>query len=360
MRTTGLKIAAWSALLGALALTAAWPRESRACTSAIVSGAITRDGRPILWKHRDTSAGHNFMARVEGREGRHGYVALYNGGDSLLAEAWMGLNDAGFAIMNTASYNLAPDTASVKDREGIVMRLALERCRTLDDFETLLDTLPRPLGVQANFGVLDASGAGAYYETDDYHATKFALEDAAGGYLIRTNYSCSGTCDGGRGYIREANARHLTEAAAARRDITPELLTDTVSRSFYHSLEGRDMSETSAPYIVDLDFVPRATSTATIAIVVDPDPAKSIMWTALGYPPAAVTDAVTLDSIPEAMQPDRKLGWESRACLEAMERKALIFDIRRGNGPSYINVGRLRAINDACREQSLKNYRSNK
>lgn len=84
-------------------------------------------------------------------------MALYNGGDSLLAEAWMGLNDAGFAIMNTASYNLAPDTASVKDREGIVMRLALERCRTLDDFETLLDTLPRPLGVQANFGVLDAS-----------------------------------------------------------------------------------------------------------------------------------------------------------------------------------------------------------
>ena len=65
-------MAAWAALLGTLALTAASPRESRACTSAIVSGAITRDGRPILWKHRDTSAGHNFMARVEGREGRHG------------------------------------------------------------------------------------------------------------------------------------------------------------------------------------------------------------------------------------------------------------------------------------------------
>ena len=31
----------------------------------------------------------------------------------------------------------------------------------------MLDTLPRPLGVQANFGAMDRTGHGAYYETDD-------------------------------------------------------------------------------------------------------------------------------------------------------------------------------------------------
>ena len=29
--------------------------DAAACTSAIISGSLTADGRPILWKHRDTS-----------------------------------------------------------------------------------------------------------------------------------------------------------------------------------------------------------------------------------------------------------------------------------------------------------------
>ena len=35
------------------------------------------------------------------------------------------MNDAGFAIMNTASYNLKNDTVSVMDKEGAVMAIAL-------------------------------------------------------------------------------------------------------------------------------------------------------------------------------------------------------------------------------------------
>ena len=98
--------------------------------------------------------------------------------------------------MNTASYNLAPDTAAFKDNEGVVMRLALEQCRTLDDFEKLLSSLPKPMGVQANFGVLDAEGKGAYYETDDYTFKRFLLDEEPSGIIIRTNFSYSGEKDG--------------------------------------------------------------------------------------------------------------------------------------------------------------------
>ncbi|MDE6225039.1 MAG: C45 family peptidase, partial [Muribaculaceae bacterium] len=143
-------------------------QASIACTSAIISGKVTKNGRPLLWKHRDTGNEQNFIARVAPEGNKYGFVALYNGGDSLLESAWMGMNDAGFAIMNTASYNLMPDTAKFVDQEGVVMRKALETCRTLIDFENLLASLPKPLGVQANFGVLDANGNGAYYETDDH------------------------------------------------------------------------------------------------------------------------------------------------------------------------------------------------
>ena len=127
--------------------------QSIGCTSLIAAGRATLSGRPLLWKHRYTSASNNFIARVEADSvsGAIGFTALFNGGDSLLAEAWMGMNDAGFAIMNTASYNLAPDTAAVRDREGYVMSAALRCCQSVNDFELLLHELPKPLGVQANF-----------------------------------------------------------------------------------------------------------------------------------------------------------------------------------------------------------------
>ena len=30
------------------------PIEGIACTSAVITGKVTTDGRPLLWKHRDT------------------------------------------------------------------------------------------------------------------------------------------------------------------------------------------------------------------------------------------------------------------------------------------------------------------
>lgn len=326
---------------------------SLACTSAIFSGSVTRSGRPMMWKNRDTSAADNFVARVDGR-GPYGYVALFNAGDSLLTEAWMGMNDAGLSIMNTASYNLAPDTAKLKDREGIVMARALSTCRSLADFEHLLDTLPKPMGVQANFGVIDADGNAAYYETDDYTYRRFLLDDAPEGYIIRTNYSVSGTPDTGYGYIRFDNAAHFIAPAAAQRSVTPALCTDSISRSFYHALTGRDMTLTDDPYIVDLDFVPRASSTASV-VIEGCTPDEMVMWTVAGYPPAGHVQPVTLRSVPESLQPD-PATWRSPEWDAANRRKAEIFDIRRGNGPKYINLDALRRIDAAQRALSTAAY----
>lgn len=325
------------------------------CTSAIISGKVSRTGRPLLWKHRDTGTEHNFVERVAPRDGAYGYVALYNGGDSLLTEAWMGLNDHGLAIMNTASYNLAPDTAKVKDREGIVMSRALSSCATLADFENLLDTLPKPLGVQANFGLIDSEGNGAYYETDDFTYRKYPLEEADEGFIVRTNYSCSGSCDGGYGYIREQNARHFIAPAAARADVSPELLTDTVSRSFYHSLIGRDILESTDRYAVDQDFIPRALSSASIVIEWDADPAASVMWTEIGYPPASYVKAVTVDDVPSDLRPDPST-WRSPMCDSVLTLKHRIFDISRGSGPRYVNLDVIREITPRLRKLSMEAY----
>ncbi len=244
-------------VLAAIYILTALGTHTSACTSAIVGADRTLDGRILMWKHRDTGTEHNFVDRVAATDSTLAFVALFNGGDSLLLEAWTGMNEAGFAIMNTASYNLAPDTAVIKDREGIIMRRALEKCRSLADFETLLDTLARPMGVQANFGVIDTSGNGAYYETDDRSYRKYSIEDTDSHVLLRTNFSVSGNDTDGMGYIRYENASHLLEPYIATSTVTPEVFTEQLSRSFWHSLLGRDFAAGGDKWVVDQDFISR-------------------------------------------------------------------------------------------------------
>lgn len=334
-------------------------QASIACTSAIISGKVTKNGRPLLWKHRDTGNEQNFIARVAPEGNKYGFVALYNGGDSLLESAWMGMNDAGFAIMNTASYNLMPDTAKFVDQEGVVMRKALETCRTLIDFENLLASLPKPLGVQANFGVLDANGNGAYYETDDHNFTRFLLENAGEGFLIRTNYSVNGKEDGGYGYIRENNARYWIEPHAVSRDIIPELFTEGISRSFYHSLIGRDFMNSGDRWAVDQDFVPRKSSSASIVIegmLPDETPEDMTMWSVVGYPPVSHVHAVTINDVPEELQPTL-LGFKSPYCQETIDRKNEVFSIKRGSGSHYLDLFKIKEYEPEQLRLSEESYK---
>jgi hypothetical protein len=53
------------------------------------------------------------------------------------------------------------------------MKLALQTSRTLEDFENLLKSIPKPMGSDANFGGIDAFGGAAFYETGNFHFKKF-------------------------------------------------------------------------------------------------------------------------------------------------------------------------------------------
>ena len=68
-----------------------------ACTSVIISGKYTADGRPIMWKHRDTSNENNKLVYVT--SGMYTYIAMVNTGEKELTAAWMGMNIKGFCIM---------------------------------------------------------------------------------------------------------------------------------------------------------------------------------------------------------------------------------------------------------------------
>lgn len=324
---------------------------SLACTSAIISGALTRDGRPILWKNRDTSHLVNYVAITEATDSTHAYVALYNSQDTIAAEAWIGYNDAGFAIMNTASYNLNHPADNWKDREGFLMTKALAYCTTVDDFQILLKSLPKPLGVEANFGVIDAYGNGGFFETDDLNFTFYPL-DNQNRIIIRTNFSVSGG-DGGLGYVRYDNACHLLAPHIDNSDISPELLTDSLSRSFYYSPDSSDKS--TEEIVLDKDFIPRHSTSASIAIegVNSPDETNQmVMWTLMGYPPCGITQPVTLDSLPDNLIADDLGG--CKASRDNLLLKEKVF-YKKGR-QWFIKMPELQHISNKNKTKSLNNY----
>ena len=271
--------------------------EAAACTSAVVSAARSATSHAMLWKHRDTGVRHNFIARREATDSTMAFVALFNQGDVALSEAWVGVNSAGFAIMNTATYNMAPDTALVKDREGLVMAEALGRCVTVDDFEALLERLPRPAGIQANFGVIDARGGVAYFEAWDHGFRRYEYADSVG---VRANYCHSG------GEKRLGLQREITavNTVNARQLIKPELFTDTLSRRLWDNRAGCDMLDTGLSTVADKgDFIPRATSTASVVIETGPRREDVRLHVILGYPPCGVTRTFGFDDIPSELTP---------------------------------------------------------
>lgn len=271
-----------------------------ACTSAIISGKVTPDGRPIMWKNRDTGNLENCVRYMKGE--KYGFIAITSYDDNPKS-VWMGTNDTGFAIMNTLSYNLNEDEGEGSSvRNGSVMKRALEICATVADFRHYLDTLSRPMNVRTNYGVIDTQGNGSYFEVNSTSYVEYDVNDplvAPHGFIVRSNYSFSGQLNEGAGYVRYQEAQEKLFTASASGEITPRWLFSNLSRSFHNPLLGIDLKdgkhnkpETSG-WFVEQDFIARQkTSCAVVIQGVRPgeDASFTTMWTVIGYPP--VTPAV--------------------------------------------------------------------
>jgi hypothetical protein len=322
--------------------------ESFACTSAIITGKITPDGRPLLWKHRDTGEDNNRIQFFKGK--KYDFLGLVNSPDTS-GIVWAGTNSAGFSIINTASYNLKEDNIKEMDMEGVIMFEALSQCKNLEDFEKFLNNRKKPLRVEANFGVIDAEGGAAYYEVNNQKFTKVDANDpkiAPEGYLIYTNFSYTGRMNEGMGYIRFRTASDIVSKQAPFRNITPQWIFNNLSRSFYHSLLGIDLlkpefsPEKGSGWVIDQDFIPRKISTASIVfqgIKKGENPEMTIMWTILGYPPAGIAFPLWVkagENQPSVMVKSSNSN-NAFACDQALRLKNLTFSLKRGNGSKYMN-----------------------
>jgi hypothetical protein len=338
---------------------------AEACTAVIISGKSTPDGRPILWKHRDTD---NFQNAIKYfGDGKYNSIGLINSDDPEGREVWAGYNSAGFAIINTASYNLiGKDTVKLKDQEGVIMREALKVCATVGDFENFLRERAKPLGVEANFGVIDAKGGAAWYETDNFQFKKLDVNDPAVapmGYLIHTNFSFTGDPKRGSGHIRYKTAEDLFYQAAQQNNLTVRFILQEVSRSLWHSLIQTDLKSLELradeqKFVHFTDFIPRYSSTASVAIqgILPGEKTElTTMWTILGFPLTSVVFPVWLNQ--GNNQPDLltlNAGQVAPLCDLALTLKKKVFPVVQNYGGSYLNLSVLYNEEESGLMQILK------
>lgn len=326
------------------------------CTSAIIYGKAALNGRPLLWKHRDSNANENKLMYFKGA--KYDFIGDVNVKDTLANSVWMGSNATGFSIMNTASYNV--DTINTnnlpRERDGYVMKRALAECATLADFEALLNELVGKWGVASNFGVIDAQGGAAYYEVDYKTYKKFDVNDPAiapDGYLLRTNYSVSGKDLKGQGYIRYETAKEIfSEHFDKNKNICVSFLLKTADRNMLHSLTRDDVYKMDLPQdttdkkiIAFRDFIVRYSSISTMVIQgVKPgeDPALTTLWTVLGFPVTTLVTPVWVaagEKMPSVTIGEK--GVTAPINKRSLQLKAKCFPMTYGHGPDYLNVSAL-------------------
>ena len=277
------------------------------CTAGVASGKATTDGRPLLWKTRDTNAIDNEV--IWNTSGRYHFVSVISAGSP--ESSWMGANEKGFAIINTASSDLGsaqsgpPDTASERSGlgNGTLMARALRECATVEEFEALLKATNRTGRQTAtNFGVIDATGAAAFFETAGDQYWRYDAANTEKGYILRTNFAINGAREGL--HARPYSMDRYLQTDQLMRDF---FLTDRIDFKEIVKIQVRSFGDTLGnlvplPITESIEGHPpgyyphgssiNRNSSVSFSVIqgIRPgeDPRLSTMWTILGQPSTGI------------------------------------------------------------------------
>ena len=323
------------------------------CTLAVISGRASANGRPLMWKNRDTSDPNNKLMAFKGP--KHDFVAVVISEDAAAAEVWGGQNAAGFAIMNSQADDLG-DAAKKLDGagNGAFLKLALGACATVREFEDLLVREKGKWDLAANFGVIDAEGGACFFETRRDSFVKFDTKDprvAPFGTIVRTNFAFTSPDSMlGGGFDRFERISHLVEAARPQgridaRFILREASRDLINEKLHSDPLARPLpDDPAAPlYVHTNDTINRNTSVS--ALVFEGAPSRdradlATMWVLLGQPVTGVAVPVW----PASGKVPAVTTGPKTAPLNDLARAvvAFLYPDERGRMYQYLDVTRLR------------------
>ena len=328
------------------------------CTAGVASGLATTDGRPLLWKTRDASATDNEV--IWNTSGQHHFVSVISAGHP--ESSWMGVNEKGFAIINTLSTDLPMERDGLQLHNGSFMVHALQQCATVEEFEELLrETNDTGRMTNTNYGVLDATGAAAFFETAGHEYWRYDADDREKGYVLRTNFAINGERQDGR--TPYSMDRFLQTDELMREFYrTDKIDFEEIIKGQVRSFGDPEGNLVPLPFTESIEghepgYFPHSSSinrnsTVSFAVIqgVLPgeDPRLSTMWTILGQP----STGVTVPYWPVGDTPQEADGPETAPLNDAANRiRAELYDVDltaseggRRVRPLYINT---QALQDA-------------
>lgn len=332
-----------------LFLCVAW--SAFACTSVIVSGKVTTDGRPCIFKNRDGSTADIVVETVKGKRFR--YLAMVTANDLTARNVRSGFNEKGFSVINTNTHN-QNGTKQDSGNNNRIMRCALEICVTTKDFERMLDSLPHPLKVNSNYGVMDAEGNVAYYEVGNYKYVKYDVNDpkvAPNGYLVRSNFAFSGDRRKDVGVVRYKALDTYMSSLRKKGEISHEDIIRGASRFFVHGETGVNLNEmmpknNQKPVYVSIKnyITNRLTTNAQLiqGVKKGEDPLHTVGWTICGSPMTTVCIPVWITRdhrVPKIMS--RNTSKHSSICDAGLQLKKRLFPDDKKREESDINIAQL-------------------
>jgi hypothetical protein len=338
-----LPVALFALLLPGLA-----PAQSgEECTIGVASGRATADGRPLLWKNRDTGSwtSNNTVRLIEG-EGRP-FLALVVGNDV----AWAGVNDAGFAIVNAQSDDL---TGPKNDGpgNGTFLRRALGECADIAEFRALLErTEAGGRMTHTSYGVIDAKGGAAIFETGHYDHREYDAANAdetPDGWIVRANFAFSGDGVRGGGHERFCRARDLWHHADADGGLDHRMILRVHARDLADPqgvpfrLPVAQGDETLPPFSIETRTTINRHTTAACNVFrgVRPgeDPRLTTMWSILGEPICSIAVPAWIAA---GAPPKELAGPKSSAIRDAaLDLKGLLYTslFRDGSARRYLDT----------------------
>ncbi len=185
------------------------------CTIGVVMHDAASDGKPLVFKTRDISGWNlEFETSTSGT-----YAYTYNKYTSN-GSCWMGVNEAGLAMTQSAAYNMGTSASGYNNAS--IMNYALANFTTVDEFEDLLiETDATGRATAANYAVIDAFGNGAIFEVGSWEHQRYDPDTS--GILTRGNFSYIGSSDR-RGLERMNRAKALMQHAKSVDSLTAEFV----------------------------------------------------------------------------------------------------------------------------------------
>jgi len=298
------------------------------CTIGVANGSATTDGRPILWKSRDWLLSQDNEVKYNINH-RYKFICLSNAGSS--SYAWAGVNEHGFAILNSHSGDIPNGDSGLSP--GALMRNVLGMCKTVADFIHFLDsTNITGRKTSDNFAVIDSTGEAVIFETADTTYWKFDTKDTENGYLIRTNFTLTGS--GVSGMERHIRSSELVENLYIKNSLNHK----SIIRSHMRDFSDKDSNPINIPYTqVWQDDKPigyininwsicshNTVSGVVIQGIKDNEKAGlSTMWTLLGNP----ATTVALPYWPLGNTPELADGEiSSKLCDQSISIQNSVFD----------------------------------